>query len=519
MDEYNDILVYWFPNTTIPKYWFNNDPEVDEYIRIHFNPLLIKAESHILNHWKSTGKGHLALIILLDQFSRHIYRNTSEQYKNDLIAYHYSREFFLENKDANMSNLELMMALMPFRHQEDISAYEFVIDYIKDKTDAIWDKFKYHTMFNYQYLKEHNKLPGRNYTYLINWTKFNDILENNWTFNMQTYDINSSLMNTLNTFITNNIIDNDNTIVISLSGGVDSMVILFLLSQIKNKYNNLKIVAIHIDYHNRPETGLEAEFLFNYCYHMNIPLYYRYIHEGVRERSSKKREEYEELTKDIRFDLYKKVEKIYKNTNFLGVILGHHKGDLQENIFQNVMKGRNLIDLSVIKEQSDILGVKILRLLIRHPKNDIFQMAHINNIPYFKNTTPIWSNRGNLREIVIPSIIKTFGEGVLTNLNKVGQESDDLQLLIYQNIINPYINKIEIINNVHYLPITPNQPFTYWKYIFQEWCRINKVPVFSYKLIVQIYEKLYTNIKSSITCASNLNMLINNNYIIICLKT
>ena len=81
------------------------------------------------------------------------------------------------------------------------------------------------------------------------------------------------------------------------------------------------------------------------------------------------------------------------------------------------------------------------------------------------------------------------------------------------------MNKIEVTNNIHYLPITPNQPFTYWKYIFQEWCRINKVPLFSYKLIVQIYEKLYTNIKSSITCASNLNMLINNNYIIICLKT
>jgi hypothetical protein len=181
------------------------------------------------------------------------------------------------------------------------------------------------------------------------------------------------------------------------------------------------------------------------------------------------------------------------------------------------MKGRNLTDLSVIKEQSDILGVKILRLLIRHPKSDIFQMAHKNNIPYFKNTTPEWSNRGNMREIIIPSLIKTFGQGVLTNLSKIGQESDELQLMLKQTIIKPYMENIHIIDNTHYLPITPNQPFTYWKYILHEWCHMNKLPIISYKLIGQIYEKIYTGNKVTITCNSKLTILINNSYIIITL--
>jgi tRNA(Ile)-lysidine synthetase-like protein len=520
MAEYQDILTYWFQDyTIIPKFWFDKNSKTDDYIIDKFKILLTKAENHELNHWKVTSKGHLALIILLDQFSRHIYRDTNEQYKNDLIAYYYAIELFLEKKDDDLNTLELMIALMPFRHQEKLDPYEFAINYIKDKTDPIWDKFKFHTVKNYEYLKEHGKLPTRDDTYKIDWNKFNDILETPWNFQMQTYDIESELTNTLINYLTNIIPDKNNIIIVSLSGGVDSMVILFLLTQIQKRYNNLEIVAIHIDYHNRYDTGLEAEFIFNYCDSMKIPLYYRYIHEGVRERNSRKREEYEELTKNIRFDLYKKVEDLYKTkNNMLGVILGHHKGDLQENIFQNVMKGRNLTDLSVIKEQSEILGVKILRLLIRHPKSDIFQMAHKNNIPYFKNTTPIWSNRGQLREIVIPSIIKTFGEGVLTNLTKAGQESDDLQLIMKEHVINPYIKTIKSENNIHYLVITPNQSFTYWKYIFHEWCHLNKIPVFSYKLIGQIYEKIYLNTKVSITCNQKISMLINNNYIIINVK-
>jgi tRNA(Ile)-lysidine synthetase-like protein len=518
MNEYDDLLTYWFPSyTSIPKFWFDKKKETDEYITLNFSSLLSKAENHQLNHWKSTVKGHLALIILLDQFSRHIYRDTSDQYKNDLIAYMYSKEFLLYNKDVELEDIELMMVLMPFRHQENIKIYEFLVNYIRDKDNILWNNFKYHTNYNYEYLKQNNKLPDRDHSYIIPWNKFDDILEHKWDITMQNYDINSNLTDTLTTYLNNNIIANKNNIImVSLSGGVDSMVILYILSQIKNNYPNLKILAIHIDYHNRPETGLEAEFIFNYCKVMKIPLYYRYIHEAMRERNSKKREEYEELTKDIRFDLYKRVENIYKkNYNILGVILGHHKGDLQENIFQNVMKGRNLTDLSVIKEQSEILGVKILRLLIRHPKSDIFQMAHKNNIPYFKNTTPEWSNRGNMREIIIPSLIKTFGQGVLTNLSKIGQESDELQLILKQNIIKPYMENIHIIDNIHYLPITLNQSFTYWKYILHEWCHMNKLPIISYKLIGQIYEKIYTSNKVTITCNSKLSILINNPYLII----
>jgi hypothetical protein len=134
-------------------------------------------------------------------------------------------------------------------------------------------------------------------------------------------------------------------------------------------------------------------------------------------------------------------------------------------------------------------------------------------IPYFKNTTPIWSNRGQYREIIQPAIIKTFGYGVLTNLSKIGQESDDLAMLVKSSIIEPYMKTIKVKDKVHYLPITKDQSFTYWKYIFQEFCYQNKLPIITHKLIGQIFEKISNGSLSNITCNNKITMKLSNTHI------
>lgn len=523
METNISILEYWFPNESnkIPTFWFSKSKETDEYIILHFNEILKLAENHKLNDMKSTVKGHLELIIILDQFSRHIYRDTSEQYKNDILAFQYAQEFLLENKDTDLTILEKMMVLMPYRHQENIEAYIFLNKYLEKETDPLWNNFKWHTQKNYEYLIKHDKLPRdipNDKIKIINSEYFASILENPWKFETQTIH-KTILNNILGTFI-NNKIDStkNNLIIVSLSGGVDSMVILYILHTMK--IHNLTVVAVHLDYHNRQETGFEAEYLFRWCELLHIPLYYKYIHEGSRIRKSKERDEYEEMTKEIRFNLYKKVQEQYVDHNKLGVILGHHKGDLQENVFFNLMKGRTLTDLSVIREESEIFGIKILRPLIYNPKSDIFEYAHKNNIPYFKNTTPEWSNRGKYRNILQPALIDTFGDGALTSLSKISSESDELALIIKTNIIDPYFKTIIVKENEHYLPNIQNQTFTYWKYILHEWCNQNKTNKISHKLLLIIYDKIckiHINIEPliyMITCSDKLKVKITKEYII-----
>ena len=116
--------------------------------------------------------------------------------------------------------------------------------------------------------------------------------------------------------------------------------------------------------------------------------------------------------------------------------------------------------------------------------------------------------------VIQPSIIKTFGEGVLSNLSKISQESDELQLLIKKNIILPYIKTIFKKENQYMFPKIKNQSFTFWKYVFHEFCHQNNTQLISHKLIQRIYEKIYFNQSSTITINVNTKLIINNEHMI-----
>ena len=72
---------------------------------------------------------------------------------------------------------------------------------------------------------------------------------------------------------------------------------------------------------------------------------------------------------------------------------------------------------------------------------------------------------------------------------------------------------IEVKDNTHYLPIIYNQSFTYWKYIFQEFCHQNKLNLITHKLIGQIYEKISNGSLSNITCNNKITMKLSNTHI------
>src|SRR5829696_4543492 len=87
------VLSYWFPEgindadlATLRregKRWMQSGPEVDREIAERFGEVLEQARRGELDHWAQTSRGRLALIIVLDQFSRNIYRNSSLSYSQD----------------------------------------------------------------------------------------------------------------------------------------------------------------------------------------------------------------------------------------------------------------------------------------------------------------------------------------------------------------------------------------------------------------------------------------------------
>ena len=99
-----------------------------------------------------------------------------------------------------------------------------------------------------------------------------------------------------------------------------------------------------------------------------------------------------------------------------GVCVGHHVGDLQENVISNMMKGGTLLDLGGMGESSVVNGVSIWRPLLPFTKEQIYGFAHRYGVPYFKDTTPHWSTRGHLRNELVPLLSSTYLPSSLRNL-------------------------------------------------------------------------------------------------------
>lgn len=113
----NDVLSFWFHDIE-PKQWWIADPEFDALLRDRFLDLLKQASAGELFVWRTSAKGRLAEIIVLDQFSRNIYRNTPQAFTQDAMALALSQEAVAGGVLAELEIMERTFLLMPYMHSE-----------------------------------------------------------------------------------------------------------------------------------------------------------------------------------------------------------------------------------------------------------------------------------------------------------------------------------------------------------------------------------------------------------------
>lgn len=200
---------------------------------------------------------------------------------------------------------------------------------------------------------------------------------------------------------------NPHTIGISISGGVDSMVLSYIASQ-WCKVNNCTMKLIHICYNNRNCCTDEINFLRDWATKLNAPLTIRRIDELTRHRSTKYREMYEEVTRKIRFSFYKWFN--------CPVLLGHNRDDTYENIFSNLSKQIHFDDLYGMKPHTVESDISIIRPFLSIPKQTLLTIADACGIPHLYDSTPPWSRRGKTRDILIPAI-NEFDANILPGLH------------------------------------------------------------------------------------------------------
>lgn len=120
----NEVLEFWFNEVGKPQ-WFVKDLNVDEEISQRFGRLVKQAGAGECYSWRSTAKGRLAEIIVLDQFSRNIYRDTPESFAHDPMALVLAQEAVSVGILDDFNQVELQFLLMPFMHSESKLIHQY----------------------------------------------------------------------------------------------------------------------------------------------------------------------------------------------------------------------------------------------------------------------------------------------------------------------------------------------------------------------------------------------------------
>jgi uncharacterized protein (DUF924 family) len=133
-----DLLLFWFgprPYTAAgvqhhSRLWFGESdapeliPQTDELIRERYGELTLAAEQGKLARWESSPRRRLALILLLDQFSRNVYRDSAHAFAQDLKALSLTISGMQLGADATLDPVERLFFYMPLMHAESLEVQE-----------------------------------------------------------------------------------------------------------------------------------------------------------------------------------------------------------------------------------------------------------------------------------------------------------------------------------------------------------------------------------------------------------
>jgi len=125
-----EVLRFWFDQH--PKDWFVKNPAFDAQIRTRFLALHEEAAAGQLAHWADEASSCLALVIVLDQFPRNMFRGQARAFATDLLARAAARVILGRGWDKQMTQAEQLFAYLPFEHSESLGDQDLSCELMKN---------------------------------------------------------------------------------------------------------------------------------------------------------------------------------------------------------------------------------------------------------------------------------------------------------------------------------------------------------------------------------------------------
>ena len=184
MTRIEEILNFWFgdlddntlldKDSPIVKRWFARDEKFDHEIHVNFEEDLIRAREGKYQGWEGEPLGRLALIILFDQFSRNLYRNSPKAFENDLLALSLTLRSIKEQFDHALPLVFQIFLYMPLMHAEDLKIQKLSLECFgkllakaKEKTPQNISYYEYTFNFAKRHcdtIEKFGRFPHRNST-------------------------------------------------------------------------------------------------------------------------------------------------------------------------------------------------------------------------------------------------------------------------------------------------------------------------------------------------------------------
>lgn len=148
-DVVRAILDFWFEETQ-PAQWFQVNPAFDQEIRNRFEDDYDKGARGIFDDWKTDSDGCLALVLLLDQFPRNMYRGTPQAFATDGKALVISKFALSKGFDQVLAPIKRRFIYLPFEHSENLNDQRKCVE--------LFEKMKKDDPLGYDYALRHLKV-------------------------------------------------------------------------------------------------------------------------------------------------------------------------------------------------------------------------------------------------------------------------------------------------------------------------------------------------------------------------
>ncbi len=249
--------------------------------------------------------------------------------------------------------------------------------------------------------------------------------------------LEEKVFNTINRY---DMVQEGDKIVVGVSGGPDSISILNILNNLKERLN-IKIYVAHINHMIRKEADEESEYVREFCAKIDIDFFIKKI--DVENESKRLKIGTEEAGRNIRYNFFEEVaQKVGANK----IATAHNSNDNAETVLMNILRGTSISGLKGIEKVRD---GRYIRPLIECSRDEIENYCKEKelNPKYDKSNSENIYTRNKIRNLLIPYLKKEFNPNIVDGINRLSNIAAEEEQFINKIVENEYKRLVIFVNN------------------------------------------------------------------------